>query len=75
MSTATLASQLLDLPLADRVFLAQNLWRSIQSSDDKSSDEIMQECQQRDQEMTQGLSSGKPHAEVMEQARQRLACP
>jgi hypothetical protein len=75
MSTATLATQLLDLPLADRVFLAQNLWQSIQTTEDKSIDEVIQQCHQRDLEMTQGLSDGKPHAKVIGQARQRLACP
>jgi hypothetical protein len=71
--------ELLGLPLAERIGLAQALWQSIHESadDDPDGDEGRQAVEQaraRDAEMTSGAAVGRTHEEVMKAARRALQC-
>lgn len=78
MNTDELARQLIALPLADPVDLAQALWESIDSTSSESVPEIdeglLTRAERRDSELTTGHVAGRSHAEVMAAARRALGC-
>ncbi len=65
METRQLTEQVLALPLADRVDLAQALWQSIseglRSGDER---EAVAQAARRDAELTSGAAAGLTHDEV-----------
>lgn len=75
MSTQELADEVIALPLADRVLLAQALWESIDEPDTDLSDaEAFRRAIRRDGEMESGAVVGRTHEQVMEAARKAIGC-
>ena len=75
MSTEQLTKEAIDLPLRERVSLAQRLWESIeQGVVDAEERQVVAEAVQRDEELASGAAVGREHSEVMLTARQRLGC-
>ena len=75
MSTEQLTKQAIDLPLRERVSLAQRLWESIeQGVADAEERQVVAEAVRRDEELTSGVAVGREHSEVMQTARHRLGC-
>lgn len=75
MLTEQIAQVAIDLPLSERVSLAQRLWESIEyglaDAEEKS---VLTEAVRRDNDLTAGVVAGREHGEVMRVARQRLGC-
>lgn len=67
---------MLELPLPERVALAQALWQSI--DEDPGPDatdeerEALEQARKRDAELSSGLVAGRTHQQVMEAARRIL---
>jgi len=78
MSTDELVRQLITLPLADRVELAQRLWESIDATPStsalKQDEEFFDLALRRDADLASGRVAGRTHAEVMAAARRALEC-
>ena len=75
MATEELIADVMALPLAERVSLAQALWESIDAGlPESDEDEAIREAIQRDEELSSGKVTGLTHAEVMEAARRALKC-
>jgi bacterioferritin-associated ferredoxin len=75
MSTEQLIREAIDLPLRERLSLAQRLWESIeQGVVDAEERQVVAEAVRRDEELTSGVAVGREHGEVMQAARQRLGC-
>lgn len=75
MTTQQLTDEVLSLPLAERVLLAQALWQSIDIGLlDSDEQDAIREAIQRDQELDSGATSGRTHEEVMRAARQAIQC-
>jgi hypothetical protein len=75
MSTQQLTREAIDLPLWERVSLAQRLWESIERGMvDAEEQSVIAEAVRRDNELTSGAAVGREHGEVMQAARQRLGC-
>ncbi|MEI6082392.1 MAG: hypothetical protein WCR44_08190 [Verrucomicrobiota bacterium] len=76
MTTQQITLEAMELPLADRVSLAQVLWQSIEvgliDSDVRS---VVREAINRDQELSSGVVQGRTHQEVMENVRRSIGCP
>lgn len=72
MSTEKLTADAMALPLAERVSLAQALWKSIdvglQDADERAA---LAEAIRRDKELSTGEVTGRTHEEVMQAARRR----
>ena len=75
MSTQELTAEAMALPLPDRVSLAQALWESIEAGL-VDTDENLAACEavRRDEEISSGSITGRPHEEVMRAARRSLGC-
>ena len=75
MSTEQLKQEVMSLPIAEKVLLAQALWKSINAglvdTDEKAA---LREAAQRDRELSSGTISGRSHEEVMQAARRALGC-
>jgi putative addiction module component (TIGR02574 family) len=75
MSTEQLKNEVMSLPIAERVSLAQALWESINAglvdTDEKNA---LREAARRDQELSSGTASGRTHEEVIQAARRALGC-
>jgi putative addiction module component (TIGR02574 family) len=75
MAIPQLTEQLMALPLAERVHLAEALWQSIgeelHAGDER---EAIEQAKRRDAEMSSGAVSGRTHEEVMKAARQAIGC-
>jgi len=75
MTTQQLTLEAMELPLHERVSLAQALWQSIEAglidSDERS---VIQESLIRDGELTSGVVEGRSHEEVMANARRSIGC-
>jgi putative addiction module component (TIGR02574 family) len=73
---AEIAQQALELPLSDRVQLAQELWASLQAPPTNGDDEAatITEAKRRAEELTSGGVRGSEHEDVMLAARKRLRC-
>lgn len=75
MSTKQLTREAIDLPLRERVSLAQRLWESVeQGVVDAEERQVVAEAVQRDEELISGAAVGRAHGEIMQAARQRLGC-
>jgi hypothetical protein len=75
MPTEQITREAIDLPLRERVSLAQRLWESIERGvADAEERQVIAEAVRRDEELTTGLAVGREHGEVMQAARQRLGC-
>jgi len=70
--------QLLSLPLAERVELAQALWQSIDEAPDidarQDEQAAVSEANRRDAELTAGTVGVRSHEQVMEAARRAIEC-
>jgi hypothetical protein len=75
MTTQQITLEAMELPLSERVSLAQALWASIEvglvDSDERS---VVREALQRDQELSSGAVEGHSHEEVMKNARRSIGC-
>ncbi|MES2938068.1 MAG: addiction module protein [Pseudomonadota bacterium] len=73
MSTTSITQQALDLPLAERVAVAQALWASIddQLADVDARDAVLV-ARERDAAFDTGKVTGLSHDQVMQDARRRL---
>ena len=70
MTAQQLAEQLMSLPLAERVHLAEALWQSIGAElRDGGQREAIEQAARRDSELTSGMVSGRTHEEVMQAVR------
>lgn len=75
MSTEQLTREAIDLPLPERVSLAQRLWESIEEGlADAEERHVVAEAVRRDAALTAGVAVGREHGKVMQAARQRLGC-
>ena len=73
MSTEQLTAEAMNLPLAERVSLAQALWESIDAGlPDTDERTAVKVAIQRDEELSSGKVTGRTHEEVMEAARRAL---
>ncbi len=67
----SLTTQILALPLDDRVKLAHRLWISLDGQIDED-EELFAEIERRDKEISQGTAKTYTHDEVMRDARKLL---
>jgi len=75
MSTEQLIAEALNLPLEERVSLAQALWESIDAGlPDTDERAAVIEVIKRDEELSSGKVTGRTHEEVMQAARRALEC-
>jgi putative addiction module component (TIGR02574 family) len=75
MAAPKLTEQLMALPLAERVDLAEALWQSIGEELHAGSErEALEQATRRDMELTSGAVAGRTHEEVMEAARRAIGC-
>lgn len=76
MTTQQITLEAMELPLPERVSLAQALWQSIEvgltDSDERS---VIREAVTRDRELDSGAVTGRTHRDVMENARRSIGCP
>ena len=75
METRRLTAQLMALPLAERVDLAEALWQSIgeglRAGEEQAAVTL---ARSRDAELASGSVSGRTHDEVMKAARRAIGC-
>ena len=70
-----LTEQVMALPLAERVDLAEALWQSIgEGLRAGGEQEAIEQATRRDAELTSGAVSGRTHEEVMQAARRAIGC-
>jgi len=75
MSIQEIKQEALDLPLSERVSLAQALWESIDAGlSDTDGQGALREAIRRDQELSSGKVAGRSHDEVMQAARRAIGC-
>lgn len=78
MSNEHLTQQLLSLPLAERVALAQALWESIDEPHPLDAGEqerdAVEQAKTRDADLASAAVVGRTHEQVMEAARRVLEC-
>jgi putative addiction module component (TIGR02574 family) len=78
MSNERLTREVLALPLAERIDLAEALWQSINDARGPGTAEEEREAAEaalrRDAELSSGAVAGRSHQEVMEAARRSLGC-
>jgi hypothetical protein len=75
MTTQQITLEAMELPLHERVSLAQALWQSIEIGlVDSEEQNAFREAMDRDQEMTSGVVQGRSHEEVMIHARRSIGC-
>jgi len=76
MGTTELVEQLLALPIAERVEVAQALWHSIDEglSSEQHPDGVIDTASRRDAELTSGAVASRSHEEVMQAARRAIGC-
>lgn len=73
MTTEELISDALELPLADRISVAQALWESIDAGlPDSDESAALAEAIRRDEELSSGKVAGRTHEEVINAARRAL---
>jgi putative addiction module component (TIGR02574 family) len=74
MSSSHLTEQIMALPLAERVDLAQALWQSIgEGLQAGEESEAVDQAIRRDEDLTSGAVSGRSHEDVMEAARRAIS--
>ncbi|MDI6793386.1 MAG: addiction module protein [bacterium] len=75
---AQITDWVLSLPVAERAFLAQKLWESLEeyehtvTTDDEM--ETLIEAKRRDAELSENKVAGHSHEEVMEAAYKAIQC-
>lgn len=75
MSTQQLITEVMSLPLSERVTLAQALWQSIDAEVAETGEQAaLRESIQRDRELSSGSVAGRTHEEVMQAARRAIGC-
>jgi putative addiction module component (TIGR02574 family) len=75
MASQQTTEQLMALPLAERVDLAEALWQSIgEELHTGSRREAIEQAARRDAEFTSGTASGRSHDDVMQAARRAIGC-
>jgi len=75
MTKEQLISDVLALPLEERVSVAQALWESIDAGLPESAQaDAVREAIDRDNELSSGKVTGLSHEEVMQEARRALEC-
>jgi len=76
MSNKALTQQVMALPLAERVALAEALWESIDAPAELAREErqALAEALRRDQELSDGTVEPRTHKEVMAAARRAIGC-
>ena len=78
MSREQLTQEVLAMPLAERVSLAQDLWQSIEDSSLSTArdqeQEALAESERRDAELSSGAVAGRTHEQVMETMRRAMEC-
>ena len=67
----SLTTQMLALPLDDRLELAQRLWQSLEGQLDEDA-ELIAEIERRDAELESGAVKPIPYHEAMRQIRESL---
>ncbi len=78
MTRAELTSQIMALPPAERAAIAQMVWQSIEDErvaiSPQSDAEALASARARDEEMSRGDVTERPHEEVMKGARRAVEC-
>lgn len=79
MSKEELVERALELPLPERVSLAEKLWQSIGSGSEPAvaadeTCEAMATAKRRDLELASGQVQGRTHDEVMQSVRRAIGC-
>lgn len=75
MAAQQLTEQVMSLPLAERVHLAEALWQSIGEELRAGGErEAIDQATRRDSELTSGAVPGRTHEEVMQAARRSIGC-
>ena len=75
MAAPQLTEQVMALPLAERVDLAEALWQSIGEGLRAGGEhEAIEQAARRDAELTSGAVPGRTHEEVMQTARRSIGC-
>jgi len=79
MSKEEIIERALELPLRERVLLAEELWQSIGSESESTvaadeTREAIATAKRRDLELTSGRVQGRTHEEVMQSVRRAIGC-
>jgi len=75
MSKEQFIAEAMELPLPERVSLAQALWQSIDAGlADANERDAVREAIRRDEELSSGAVAGRTHEEVMQAARRAIGC-
>jgi len=76
LDLSTIQSAALELPIPERVQLAQALWESIDQTGEgfPVTAELRAELKRRDAELSSGIDRGRSHEEVMKAARRAIGC-
>jgi len=75
MAVQQLTELVMALPLAERVDLAETLWRSIgEELRTGGEHEAIEQAARRDAELTSGAAAGQTHEEAMQAARRAIGC-
>jgi putative addiction module component (TIGR02574 family) len=75
MITQQLTTEVMALPLSERVMLAQELWQSIDAGLSNTDEQMaVRDAIRRDQELSAGTVVGRTHEEVMQAARCAIGC-
>jgi hypothetical protein len=75
MAIQQLTEQVMALPLAQRVDLAEALWQSIGEGLRASGErEAIEQAARRDAELSSGTAPGRTHEEVIQAARRAIGC-
>jgi len=76
MTTAEITDQIMALPPAERVAIAQEIWHSLEAEEatisPESDAEAVYTARQRDQELSRGEVPPRAHNEVMRSARRAI---
>jgi putative addiction module component (TIGR02574 family) len=75
MSIQQLTTEVMALPLAERVTLARTLWQSIDAGAAECDEETaLREAVRRDEELSSCAVAGRTHEEVMQAAWRAIGC-
>ncbi|HZF08306.1 MAG TPA: addiction module protein [Thermoanaerobaculia bacterium] len=76
MANKVLTQQVMALPLAERVALAEALWESIDvpAEVDHEERQALEDALRRDQELSDGAVEPRTHEQVMAAARRAIGC-
>jgi len=75
MSSQQILQEAVNLPLAERFLLAQELWQSLDVGlNDADDPPALSEAIRRDEELSAGHVEGRSHSDVMLAARRAIGC-